>query len=476
MEIPQLWNDRFHSQILVQDGKIMTADAGLEPSIHRMYGGVQFGLDKFQLSGGRQPARMMSAGLAARQFVQPARHLSSTLSAGLATRQFQRSFGPMGVQPARVSAGVGLDKFALSAGRQPARMMSAGLAARQFVQPARHLSATLSAGLATRQFQRSFGPMGVQPARVSGVDLNLDEFNLSAPTEITRSDIVAKLDEGVNISEAFWMNLDDDMTSMFNEDDRVLLNQVFDPSLSDRRTEGNLFVPPDTSREYVQRLRALVQEEMAVQEQRMDQFFSKAFEQENAGPLFPLSWTSNMEISHDCKSRAQLHERQDFAQAHMLEDALESVVPDFERVTEDGSRFSIYRIGSLEVRTITEPDCEPVIGAVFSVHAPSESKSAILEEEEIVKATEYVERVGLEFQVYVTLETDQKNTLVVEELEDGTLRFEENPSNLDDRTSLAKVLRTAESSRLTVAAARQCDKSIYSLLTGDSATSVLQAI
>merc|ERR550525_2115052 len=320
---------------------------------------------------------MMSAGLAARQFVQPARHLSATLSAGLATRQFQRSFGPMGVQPARVSAGVGLDKFALSAGRQPARMMSAGLAARQFVQPARHLSATLSAGLATRQFQRSFGPMGVQPARVSGVDLNLDEFNLSAPSEIARSDIVAKLDEGVDISGAFWTNLEDHLTSMFNEEDRLLLNQVFNPALSDRRTEGDRFVPPDTSREYVQRLRALVQEEMAMQEQRMDQFFSKAFEPESAGQLFPLSWASNLEISREGKSRPQLHPRQDFAQAHMLEDALESLAPEFDKTTEDGSRFSIYRIGSLEVRTITEPDCEPVIGAVFSVHAPSDQKSAI---------------------------------------------------------------------------------------------------
>merc|ERR1712014_52447 len=113
---------------------------------------------------------------------------------------------------------------------------------------------------------------------------------------------------------------------------------------------------------------------------------------------------------------------------------------------------------------------------VFSVHAPSERRSAISEEEEIVKATEYVERVGLEFQVYVTLETDQKNTLVVEELEDGTLRFEENPSNLDDRTSLAKVLRTAECSRTTVAAARECTEHVYSWLAGDCATSVLQAI
>merc|ERR1719414_2225017 len=157
----------------------------------------------------------MSAGLAARQFVQPARHLSATLSAGLATRQFQRSFGPMGVQPARVSAGVGLDKFALSGARQPARMMSAGLAARQFVQPARHLSATLSAGLATRQFQRSFGPMGVQPARVSagvarGVDLNLDDFNLSEATQVGRQEASLKVAAGVDITGSFWSNLNED--------------------------------------------------------------------------------------------------------------------------------------------------------------------------------------------------------------------------------------------------------------------------
>merc|ERR1719367_598324 len=101
----------------------------------RLSGGVQFGLDKFQLSGARQPARMLSVGLAARQFVQPGGHISATVSAGLATRQFQRSFGPMGVQPARVAAGIGLDKFALGGAREPARMMSGGPAARQFVQP-----------------------------------------------------------------------------------------------------------------------------------------------------------------------------------------------------------------------------------------------------------------------------------------------------------------------------------------------------
>merc|ERR1712039_947945 len=149
----------------------------------------------------------------------------------------------------------------------------------------------------------------------------------------------------------------------------------------------------------------------------------------------------------------------------------ESAVPTFDKATEDGNRFSIYRIDSLEVRTITEPECEPVIGAVFSVHAPVEApKQATGEQERIMKATEYVERVGIAFQVYVTLETDQKNIIVVQELEDGTLSLEENPSSLEDRTSLAKVLRTAEctDSSMTVARARECDTNIYSLMTGDS--------
>merc|ERR1719471_559217 len=237
----------------------------------------------------------MSAGLAARQFVQPARHLSATLSAGLATRQFQRSFGPMGVQPARVSAGVGLDKFALSAGRQPARMMSAGLAARQFVQPARHLSATLSAGLATRQFQRSFGPMGVQPARVAagvarGVDLNLDDFNLSAPTHAEGKEMLAQIEAGVDLSDAFWMCIHDESPSRFSEDSKSLLRMFFNPSLSDRHEEGECFIPPDTSLEYVDKLRCLVEEEEEVRQQRLEHFCSTAFARESPGQLFPSSW------------------------------------------------------------------------------------------------------------------------------------------------------------------------------------------
>mmetsp|Transcript_35687 Transcript_35687/g.81086 ORF Transcript_35687/g.81086 Transcript_35687/m.81086 type:complete len:281 (-) Transcript_35687:113-955(-) len=278
----------------------------------------------------------------------------------------------MGVQPARVSAGVGLDKFALSGARQPARMMSAGLAARQFVQPARHLSATLSAGLATRQFQRSFGPMGVQPARVAGVDLNLDEFNLSAPTDLERMDIMVQLDAGADFSKAFWSNVDGELPSQFSEEDKTLLKRVFSPVLSDRRQEGDLFVPPDTSFAYVQKLRSLVKEEEAMVQRRKEHFCSKEFSAEEPGALFPASWASTVKLLCEDKKDVELQVRPDYkAQAQFLETTLKAVAPIFDKTAEDGARFRIYKFGSLDVRTIQEQSGEEALGAVFSVRACS---------------------------------------------------------------------------------------------------------
>jgi len=482
LEIPQLWNERCRSEIRVQDGMIMNADAGFGKSLHRLYGGVQFGLDKFQLSGSRQPARMMSAGLAARQFVQPARHLSSTLSAGLATRQFQRSFGPMGVQPARVSAGVGLDKFALSGARQPSRMMSAGLAARQFVQPARHLSATLSAGLATRQFQRSFGPMSVQPSRVAGVDLNLDEFNLSAPTPVSREGGSAlQSDAGVDISAAFWSSINDESASMFSKEDKTLLRSIFNPSLSDRHLEGDRFVPPDTSSTYVQSLRFIIKEEEEVRRQRKKHFCGTSFVMDSPGQLFPSSWRASVEISHQEASRKQssrpLHPRLDYkAQAQVFEQALKKAVPAFDKRTEDGTRYRIYRFGSLEVRTTEDTDEEEKIGAVFSHCASTDAPKRhelVKDEERLVKATEYVEASGKDYHCYVVMETEMKNTILTEELKNGTLRREANPKDLEDRNSLAKVLRSADCTKfgLTVGGMKALQSNIYNQVTGSRETS-----
>jgi len=540
LEIPQLWNDRCRAQIRVQDGKPINADAGFNASRQSLYGGVQFGLDKFALSGARQPARMMSAGLAARQFVQPARHLSATLSAGLATRQFQRSFGPMGVQPARVAAGVGLDKFALSGARQPARMMSAGLAARQFVQPARHLSATLSAGLATRQFQRSFGPMGVQPARVAagvgldkfalsgarqparmmsaglaarqfvqparhlsatlsaglatrqfqrsfgpmgvqparvaagvarGVDLNLDEFNLSAPTLIEGKEMLGQFDNGLDISDAFWMCLNDERPSTLSEEHKNLLKMVFNPSLCDRHEEGDRFIPPETSQAYVDKLRFLLEEEESMREQRIDHFCGKTFSRENPGQLFPSTWAESIEIACEEGSRREgsaLEPRSDW-QARELEQAVRSAAAVFDKTAEDGTRFRVYRLGSLEVRTVQEAGMEELVAAVFSAGTSAEAERPAGEQEQFVKAAEYVERSGKNIRCYVVLETEQKSSVVVEEGPDGVLKLQQNPRDLPDRNSLAKLLRSQECREsITVADLERCQGQAYGWATGDA--------
>eukprot|EP00415_Alexandrium_ostenfeldii_P000832 UN0832 len=246
-------------------------------------------------------------------------------------------------------------------------MMSAGLAARQFVQPARHLSATLSAGLATRQFQRSFGPMGVQPARVAGVDLNLDEFNLSAPTDLERMDICVQLDAGADITKAFWSSLDSESPTQFSNEDKNLLNRIFNPKLSDRRQEGDLFVPPDTSFAYVQKLRSLVKEEEAMLQKRKEQFCSTEFSADEPGALFPASWVSSVKLScEDAKKDSELRARPEYKTQAALKKALETTAAVFDKIAEDGARFRMYKFASLDVRTVQEYDGEETIAAVFS--------------------------------------------------------------------------------------------------------------
>merc|ERR1719189_2963798 len=48
LEIPQLWNDRHYSQIHVQNGKIVDPETGRSVSRHGIYGGVDFGVNKFK--------------------------------------------------------------------------------------------------------------------------------------------------------------------------------------------------------------------------------------------------------------------------------------------------------------------------------------------------------------------------------------------------------------------------------------------
>jgi len=47
--VPQLWTKRCHSQIHVQDGKVMEKENGFRHNVNSVYGGVQFGLDRISV-------------------------------------------------------------------------------------------------------------------------------------------------------------------------------------------------------------------------------------------------------------------------------------------------------------------------------------------------------------------------------------------------------------------------------------------
>merc|ERR1711972_454729 len=69
----------------------------------------------------------------------------------------------------------------------------------------------------------------------------------------------------------------------------------------------------------------------------------------------------------------KLHPRMDYvAEAGLLREALQSASPMFEQRAEDGMRFRIYKIGSLQVRTTQEHNGEEAIGMVFSTRAPEQ--------------------------------------------------------------------------------------------------------
>merc|ERR1712060_61373 len=95
-------------------------------------------------------------------------------------------------------------------------------------------------------------PGALRTAR--GVDLNLDQFDLSQATKVSSSEIC-----DAPVGDAFWSALDS--KSGFEGELVDLFTDVFNPCLSDRRTEGDRFVPPNMSISYLEKLGNLVKEE-----------------------------------------------------------------------------------------------------------------------------------------------------------------------------------------------------------------------
>merc|ERR1719499_490363 len=162
----------------------------------------------------------------------------------------------------------------------------------------------LRAPLTARAARMAFAPSVLRPeargVAPRGVDLNLGEFDLSEAVETDRKVEASWSDEDANLvlGKMFWACIDGEIPA-FAEDDEMLLRSVFNPKMSDRREEGDRFVPPDTDAAYIQRLRELVDEEDATREKRIEHFLSTSFVAGNAGELFPSSWTDKVGLLSD---------------------------------------------------------------------------------------------------------------------------------------------------------------------------------
>lgn len=297
-----------------------------------------------------------------------------------------------------------------------------------------------------------------------GVDLNLDKFSLSTEERFRGrlppcSGDAKSLEGRTTLGKAFLSSLRRKSWNGMKMDDQKLLLNIFDVSQCDRTEEGDAFTPPDPNLEYIVKVRSLVGEERGIRDRRRVRFADKNFVMANPGNEFPRSWTSRFQVENEGRisytaptkfGLVKLDVDENFKHS-LLEDVIPKAVPEFDQVTEDGVAFRIYKLGSLEVRTIQEVEEPEMVHVVFSSRAVSwETKGSktqdVLGKETLSRCRVYVEAMEHEAcnNYYVVLETIEKTVVVSERASDGSLCWLQNPHNLEDRNSLAKLLFTAD--------------------------------
>lgn len=203
--------------------------------------------------------------------------------------------------------------------------------------------------------------------QLQGVDLRLDQFDLSEATRVESEGVPKPLEECVAMGPAFFECLDGSK-QLLGEEDKALLQSVFCPMLSDRRSEGDLFVPPNPSAAYLRKLRALVKDEESVRARRKEAFLSTDFVMSDPGASFPLSWKPSFELAAEQGPQGVPKPCPEYlTQESTLKQLLKDTVPVFDKSTEEGTRFRIYKAGNLEVRTTQDFEGNEVMGAVFSM-------------------------------------------------------------------------------------------------------------
>ena len=106
-----------------------------------------------------------------------------------------------------------------------------------------------------------------------GVDLNLDQFNLSEVEQFAGNlppcSADAKSPEArVRLGRAFLEGLRSGFGKEMSKDNRELLKGIFNPALADRTEEADAFIPPDPNLSYISKVRNLVGEEQALLKKR----------------------------------------------------------------------------------------------------------------------------------------------------------------------------------------------------------------
>jgi len=333
----------------------------------------------------------------------------------------------MGTRGVYGGISMGLDKFDLGATTmQP----GAGEAPYSLLFSAADRGAVMARGVVT--------PPSLMEPR--GVDLNLNKFDL------TQTVVAGEAGE-VSLGQAFWSNVDCKQGSVFKAEDKELLAAVFDSQLSDRREDGELFVPPEMRQVHLDRLRALVKEEAQVAAGRKQHFLSEDFAAAAPGPLFPSSWGSSFDLAQAAVPTAGVRCEQPDQQA--VARAMKTAAA-FDKTAEDGTCFRVYRADGLEVRTTRSRDGEELVGAVFTSGLEPVAACQAATGERITKAVEYVEKAsGTQKTVpdrhyYVVFETEKGDRIATEKRADGTIAWRENPSDLEARNKLAKVINSVD--------------------------------
>ncbi|CAJ1358503.1 unnamed protein product [Effrenium voratum] len=199
-EIPQLWNMRGNTRIKLKNGRLIDMVTGGQSSLQAIYGGVEFGLDRFELS-----QRHALQGQPGMQLGQSGRPMFMPQRFQLGQREM-----PQGVD-------LNLDKFALD------------------TEAALRRQAARRSPLGQERFKGRLPPCSGGPN---------------------------SLEARTTLGKAFLHSLQQ-RPGVKPEDQKLILS-IFTVPQCDRTQEADLFIPPDPNAGYTTKLRNLVGEDMSV--------------------------------------------------------------------------------------------------------------------------------------------------------------------------------------------------------------------